>query len=79
MKGSVLLISTLSAIILATGIYKEFHSQSLSNIQTSSKKLTTLYSKWAAVHEKISQNPSELLFRITQFAESLKKLPLFRA
>ena len=79
MKGSVLLISTLSAIILATGMYKEFCTPSLNSMQLSSKKLTILYSKWAAVHGKISQNPSELLFRKTQFVESLKKLPLFRA
>ena len=80
MKISLLmLISTLSAIFLASGMHMAFSTPSLNNKQLSSEKITTLYSKWAASHGKISQSPSELIFRIAQFAESLNKLPLFRA
>ena len=79
MKTSLLLITTLTAFFLGSGLYNTFLSKSQNAPQTSSNRLTILYSKWAATHGKISHSPSELLFRIAQFGESLKKLPLFRA
>ena len=50
------------------------------NVNGNEASLFVLYSKWVAKYgKKIPDSPSELKYRIEQFSNSLKSLPLFRA